>query len=77
MEPSTLTTEQQVCKQHVINHTTQQDDGGSVVRLPTKMDPKQLRSSPLAAEQRLHIFERGMEQEPKDQYRYFTRKSKD
>jgi len=27
MEPSTMTTEQQVCKQHVITHTTQQDDG--------------------------------------------------
>jgi len=76
VEPSTITTEQQVCKQHVITHTTQQDDGGSVVRLPTKMDPKQLGSSRLAAERRLHIFERRLEQELKDQYHCFMRKSK-
>jgi len=49
MEPSTMTTEQQVCKQHVITHKTQQNDGRSAVRLPTKMDPKQLGSSRLAA----------------------------
>jgi len=66
VEPSTMTTEQQVCKQHVITHTTQQDDGESVVRLPTKMDHKQLGSSRLAAERRLHIFERRLEQELKD-----------
>jgi len=58
VEPSTMTTEQQVCIQHVITHTTQQDDGGSVDRLPTKMDPKQLGTSRLAAERRLHIFVR-------------------
>jgi len=71
-----MTTDQQVCKQHVITHTTQQDDGGSVVRLPTMMDPKQLGSSRLAAERRLHIFERRLEQELNDQYHYFVRKSK-
>jgi len=76
VEPSTMTTEQQVCKQHVITHTTQQDDGGSVLRLPTKMDPKQLGSSCLAAERRLHIFERRLEEELKDQNHYFMRKSK-
>jgi len=70
-----MTTEQQVCKQHVITHTTQKDDGGSVVRLPTKMDPKQLGSSRLAAKRRLHIFERRLEQELKDHYHYFMRKS--
>ena len=71
-----MTTEQQIRKQHVIMHTTQQNDGGSVVRLPTKMDPKQLGSSRLAAERRLHIFERRLKQELKDQYHYFMRKSK-
>jgi len=71
-----MTTEQQVCKQHVITHTTQQDDRGSVVRLPRKMDPKQLGSSRLAAERRLHIIERRLEQEFEDQYHYFMRKSK-
>ena len=76
VEPSTMTTEQQVCKQHFITHTTQQDDGGSVVRLPTKMDPKQLGTSRLAAERRLHVFESRLEQEHKDQYHYFMRKSK-
>ena len=38
VEPSTMTTEQQVCEQHFITHTTQQDDGRFVFRLPTKMD---------------------------------------
>jgi len=71
-----MTTEQQICKQHIITQTNQQDDGGSVVRLPTKMDTKQLGSSRLAAERRLHIFERRLEQELKDQYNYFMRKSK-
>jgi len=76
VEPSAMTTEQQVCKQHFFTHTTQQDDGGSVVRLPTKMDPKQLGTSRVAAERRLHIFERRLEQDLKDQYNYFMRKSK-
>jgi len=76
VEPSTITTEQQVCEQHFITHTSQQDDGRFVVRLPTKMDPKQLGSSRLAAERRLHAFERRLEQELKDQYHYFMRKSK-
>jgi len=56
--------------------TTQQDDGRFVVRLPTKMDPKQLGSSRLTADRRLHTFERRLEQELKDQYHYFMRKSK-
>ena len=51
-----MTKEQQACEQHFITHTTEQDDGESVVRLPTKMDPKQLGSSRLSAERRLHIF---------------------
>jgi len=76
VEPFTMTTEQQVCKQYVITHTTQQDNRGSVVRLPTNMDLKQLGFSRLAAERRLHIFERRLEQEVKDQYHYFMRKSK-
>jgi len=61
-----MTTEKQVCKQHVITQKTQQDDGGSVVRLPTKMDPKQLGTSRLAAERILHIFEGRLEQKLKD-----------
>jgi len=69
-----MTTEQQVCKKHVITNTTQQDDGGSVVRLPTKMDPMQLGSSRLGAERRLQIFESRLEQEHKVQYHYFMRK---
>jgi hypothetical protein len=76
VEASTMTTEQQVCEQNFITHTTQQPDGRFVVRLPTKMDPKQLGSPRLAAERRLHIFERRLEQEHKDQYQYFMRKSK-
>jgi len=36
-----MKTEQQVFKQLIVTHTTQQDDGGCVVKLATKMDPKQ------------------------------------
>ena len=72
-----MTTEQQVCKQHVIAHTTQQDDRGSVERLPTKMDTKQLLLSSLSAKRRMHIFERRLEQELKIQYHYFMRKSEE
>jgi len=76
VEPSTITTEQEVCEQHFITHTTQQDDGRFVVRLPTKMDPKQLGSSRLTSKRRLHAFERRLEQELEDQYHNFMRKSK-
>jgi len=76
VDPSTMTKEQQVCEQHFIIHTAQQDDGRFVFRLPTKMDPKQLGSSRLAAERRLHAFERSLEQELRDQYHYFMRESK-
>ena len=40
------------------------------------MDPEQLGSSRLNAERSLHLFERRLEQELKDQYHYFMRKSK-
>jgi len=76
VEQSTMTKEQQACEQHFITHSTQQDDGRFVVRLPTKMDPKQLRSSRLSAEQRLGAIERRLEQEIKAQYHYFMRKYK-
>ena len=76
VEQSTMTKEQQACEQHFISHTTQQPDGRFVVRLPTKIDPKQLGSSSLTVEQGLHIFERKLEQDLKDQYNYFMRKSK-
>jgi len=49
VEQSTMRTEQQVCAQHFITHTTQQQDGRTVVRLPTKLDRKQLGSSRLSA----------------------------
>jgi len=76
VEPSTMTTEQQVCEQHFITHKTQRYDGRFVVRLPTKKDTEQLGSSRLDAERRLYAFERKLEQELKDQYHNFIRKSK-
>ena len=78
MEQSTMTTEQQTCEQHFITHTTQQDDGRFVVRLPTKMDPRQLGSSRLSAERSLQAIERRLEREPelKVQYHNFMRKYK-
>jgi len=76
VETCAMRTEQHDCKQHVITHTTQQDDGGSVVRLPTEMVPKQLGSSRLSSERRRQAIERRMEQELKDQYHYLMRESK-
>jgi len=75
VEQSTMTAEQQVCEQHFITHTTQQQDGRFVVRLPTKMDPKQLGSSHLSAERRLHAIERRLERDPelKVQYHNFMK----
>ena len=64
MEQSTMTAEQQACEQHFLTHTTQQQDGRFVVRLPTKMKPKQLGSSHLSAERRLHAIERRLERDP-------------
>jgi len=40
------------------------------VRMPTKMDPKQLGSSLLAAERRLHAIERRLEREPEIKFQY-------
>ena len=70
-----MTKEQQACEQHFITHTTQQQDGRFVARLPTKMDPKQLGSSRLSAERRLHAIERRLEREPelKIQYHNFMK----
>jgi len=63
MEQSTMTTEHQACEQHFITYTTQKQDGRFVVRLPTKMDPKQLESSRLSAERRLHAIESRLERD--------------
>jgi len=54
-------------------HTTQQPDGRFVVKLPTKMEPTQLGTSHLSAEQRLHAIERRLERDPdlKVQYHNF------
>ena len=49
-----MKTEQQVYEQHFITHTTEPQDGRFVFRLPRKMDPKQLASTRLSAERRLH-----------------------
>ena len=70
-----MTKEQQACEQHFITHTTQQEDGRFVVTLPTKMDPKQLGSSSLSAERRLHAIERRLERkkELKVQYQNFMK----
>ena len=64
VEQSSMSAEQQSCEQHFISNTVQQPDGRFVVRLPKKMDPKQLGSSRLSAEQRLHATERRLERDP-------------
>jgi hypothetical protein len=47
-----MTPEQQACEEHFLTHTTQQQDGRYVVRLPTKGEPDQLETSRLTAERR-------------------------
>jgi len=70
VERSTVKKEQQDGEQHFITHTKQQDDGRFVVRLSTKMDPKQLGSSRLSAERTLHAIERRLEREPELKFQY-------
>jgi len=76
VEQSTMTMQQQDCEQHFITHTTQQNDGRFVDRLPTKLVPKQLGNSRLSAERRQHAIERRLEREPelKVQYHNFMKK---
>jgi len=71
-----MTAEQQACEEHFLTHTTQQPDGRVVVRLSTKMEPKQLGTSRLSAERRLHAIECRLERDPelKIQYHNFMRK---
>jgi len=69
MEQSTMTTKQQACENFLTN-TTQQQDGRFVVRLPTKVDPKQLRSSRSSTERRLHAIECRLERDPKPNVEY-------
>jgi len=64
VEQTTMTTEQQVCEKHFITHTTLQRDGRFVVRFPTRMDTKQLRSTRLSTERRLHAIELRLERDP-------------
>jgi len=65
VEQSTITAEQRACEEHFITNTTQQPDGRFVVKLPTTMEPKQLGTSRLSAERRLHEIERRLERNPK------------
>jgi len=51
-------------EQHFSSHTNQQINRRFVNRLPKKLDPKQLGSTRLSAEQRLHATERRLEQDP-------------
>jgi len=68
-----MAAEQHACEYHFISNTTQQQDGRFVVRLPLTMDPTQLGSSRLLAEQRLHATERRLDRAPdlKLQYHNF------
>jgi hypothetical protein len=79
MEQSSMTAKQQACEQHFIANTVEQPDERFVVRLPTKLDPKQLGSSRLSAERRLHAIERRLERHPdlKVQYHNFMREYKE
>jgi hypothetical protein len=71
VEQSTLTPEQ--CEEHFVTHTTQQEDGRYVVRLPVKEESNQLGTSRYSAENRLLAIERRLERntELKAQYHQF------
>jgi hypothetical protein len=79
MEQSTTTAEQKAGEDHFLTHTTQQPDGRFVVNLPTKIEPTQLGTSCLPAEQRLHAIERRLERNPdlKSQYHNFMKEYED
>jgi hypothetical protein len=62
--------EQQVCEQHFTTHTTQQQDGRFVVKLPIKGEPNQLGTSRRSAEQRLLAVERRLERDPELKAKY-------
>jgi hypothetical protein len=68
-----LTPEQQACEQHFVNHTTQQNDGRFMVRLPLKEDPSQVGTSHRLAESRLLSIEHRLQHNPdlKAQYHQF------
>ena len=68
-DQSSVTSEQHACKQHFIKHTTQQN-GKFVVRLPRKMDPKQLGSPLLSANRRLDAVESKLERYPELEIQY-------
>ena len=61
MDQAILTSEHQACEQHFTTHTTQQQDGRFVVRLPLKEEPNQLGTSRSSAEHRLLAIERRLE----------------
>jgi hypothetical protein len=71
--------EQKASEEHFLTHTTQQPDGRFAVKLPTKMEPTQLRTSCLSEEQRLHAIERRLKRAPhlKVQYHNFMKEYKD
>jgi hypothetical protein len=75
VEPSTMTPEQQACEENFLTHTSQQQDGRYIVRLPIKGEPNQLGTSRLSAESRLHGIERRLERDPelKVQYHNFMK----
>jgi len=70
-----MISEQHACEYHFISTTTQGPDGRFVFSLPIKTDPKQLGSSRLSAERRLHAIERRLEKQPelKTQYHDFMK----
>jgi hypothetical protein len=53
-----MSAEQQACEEHFRAHRTQQPDGRSAVKLPTKMESSHLGMSHLSAERRIHAIER-------------------
>jgi hypothetical protein len=70
VEQSTMTSEQQACEEHFLTHTTQQQHGRYVVRLPIKGEPKQLRTSRLSVERRLHAIQRRQKQDSEHKVHY-------
>jgi hypothetical protein len=72
MDHSTMTAEQKTCEDHFLTHTTHQPDVRFVVKLPIKVEPTQLGTFRLSAEQRLHAIECRLERDPDLKYSTIT-----
>ena len=75
VDSKSMSPDQQACEDHFVSHIKQQQDGRYVVRLPLKIDSKELGTSRHTAESRLMSLERrlGRDSDLKHQYHNFMK----